>query len=129
MIRRSYTGHERRRAPRLVTRLPFAITDGTGAFIGHTKNISLTGAYCTVPQFLAPMTKLQVELELPSRPRPVRVACKGIVVRAEGPMPSRRTQACHVAIVFSDMSEAAREAIGRYVRRRLRMTPARTGAH
>jgi len=114
---------ERRGAPRVASRLPLTLTRQAEEFVTRTKNISASGAYCQIPRFVAPMTKLQVWLEIPSRSHPARIECQGVVVRVEpsriNPHPARY----HVAIFFSDLADRDRSIIARYVQQQLRITP------
>ena len=74
---------ERRKSPRLAESLALAVSQNGTAVHGETNNLSATGVYCTLKQFIAPMTKLKIEFELPQGTRHVRVRCTGIVVRVE----------------------------------------------
>ncbi len=110
---------ERRRAPRLNTRLPLSLGDRAGELLTTTHNLSASGAYCTVRKFLAPMTKLQVRLELPGDHRPVPIECQGVVVRVEPPEPVSRRSTYRVAIFFNDLSERNRDGLAQFVQARL----------
>ncbi len=110
---------ERRRAPRISTRLPMAVMDGDKAFVVTTKNISTSGAYCEVGRFFAPMTKFHIKLELPTRPKSIRIRCEGVVVRMDPPTAQVRRRQYHMALFFQDLDTHAREAIGRYVQERV----------
>ena len=113
---------ERRAAPRIITRLPMAVTDGGKAFVVTTKNLSVSGAYCEVGRFFPPMTKFQIKLELPTRPKPIRVRCQGVVVRvdpATAPIKDRGRRQYHMALFFNDIEVRDRDAIGRYVQERV----------
>jgi len=116
---------ERRGAPRVASRLPLTLTRQAEELVTRTKNISASGAYCQIPRFVAPMTTLQVRLEIPGRSHPAHIECQGVVVRVEparlNPSPSRY----HVAIFFSDLADRDRAVIARYVQQRLRITSPR----
>jgi len=114
---------ERRRAPRIAERVTLAMRDATTEFRTETNNLSTIGAYCTLDRFLAPMTKLQLELELPDGARRVRVRGEGVVVRAEPVVASPEGGRYHVAIFFTEMTEHDRSAIARFVRQRLAASP------
>jgi len=113
------TGPERRRAPRVVTRLPLTIRDKQEELIARTKNISASGAYCTLRRALAPMTKLQVRLEIPGRRHPTRISCEGVVVRVDRPSGNPYRGSCNVAIFFSDIADRHRAVLAHYVHQRL----------
>ena len=118
---------ERRRAPRVSERVPLAITEGGTPIQAETVNLSAAGAYCTLDRFLAPMTKLQLDYELPDPAggrgaaggRRVRIRCAGVVVRSEPVIVSPDKGRYHVAIFFTDLSERDRLALSRFVRQRL----------
>ncbi len=115
---------ERRAAPRIVTRLPMAMTDGGKAFVVTTKNLSASGAYCEVGRFFPPMTKFQIKLELPTRPKPIRIRCQGVVVRVNPAAAQARRRQYHMALFFNDIELRDRDAIGRYVQERLLVSAA-----
>lgn len=110
---------ERRRAPRIITRLPMAVTDGDKAFVVTTKNISASGAYCQVGRFFPPMTKFRIKLELPTCPKSTRIRCHGVVVRMDPAVAKVRRRQYHMALFFNDIETRDREAITRYVQERL----------
>ena len=110
---------ERRRAPRVSERVPIALT-GEGAGIqAESENLSAAGVYCTLDRFIPPMTKLQVQLELPDGAKRVRVRCEGVVVRVEPVITNAERGRYHVAVFFSDLAERDRTAISRFVAKRL----------
>ena len=111
---------ERRGAPRLSTRVPLRIGGQiTGALLTRTHNISSSGVSCTVNRFLPPMSRLQVNLELPTRPRTL-MTCQGVVVRVEPPVLKPKRATYQVAIFFNDLSVRDRLILMRFVQQRLR---------
>lgn len=117
---------ERRRTPRVSERVPLGITEGGTTLEAETVNLSAAGAYCTLDRFLAPMTKLQLDYELPDPAgggalsgRRVRIRCAGVVVRSAPVIVSPDKGRYHVAIFFTDLSERDRSALSRFVRQRL----------
>ena len=110
---------ERRRAPRISERVSVEISDATAECRTETTNISTVGAYCTLDRFIAPMTKLQLEFEVPNGPRHVRIRCEGVVVRAEPVVESSERGRYHIAIFFSEMTDRGRAVISQFVRERL----------
>ena len=110
---------DRRRSPRVATRLPLSLGDRTAELLTTAHNISASGAYCTVRKFLAPMTKLQVRIELPNDGRPFPIECQGVVVRIEPSHPAPRRSTYRVAIFFSDLSERNRAWLAQFVHARL----------
>ena len=110
---------DRRKAPRINEQVSIAIS-GDGQIVqAQTQNLSTTGAYCTMDQFIAPMTKLQLVFELPDVSRRVRVTCSGVVVRVEPVVADAQRGSYHLAIYFSEISERSRAAISKFVRQRL----------
>ena len=110
---------ERRRAPRVVERVPVALTDEGKAFQAESENLSATGVYCTLDRFIPPMTKLQVQFELPDGARHVRIRCEGVVVRVAPIVTTATRGRYHVAVFFSELTEHNRAAISRFVSQRL----------
>ena len=117
---------DRRRSPRVAERVPFAITEGRAAVQAESVNLSAAGAYCTLERFIAPMTKLQLDYELPDPAgggaggnRRIRIRCTGVVVRTEPVVTSPEAGRYHIAIFFTDLNERDRSAIARFVGQRL----------
>lgn len=110
---------ERRQAPRVVERVAVAITEAGEAIQTESKNLSTSGVYCALDRFIPPMTKLQLEYEVPNGHRFVRIRCAGVVVRVEPVIESTERGRYHVAIFFTDLAERDRAAIARFVRERL----------
>ena len=119
MAARIMTTSERRRAPRAPERVSFSLTDGGRAFQTETQNLSAVGAYCTLDHFIPPMSKLQLNFELPQGFRRVRIRCAGVVVRIEPVVAHGQQMRYHVALFFTELSERHRSAISRFVRQRL----------
>ena len=118
------TPTDRRRAPRIAERLALAITEAGAQLTAQTNNLSASGAYCTLDQFLAPMTKLQLRFELPDGSRSRLVRCSGVVVRVEPVITDADHGRYHVAIFFTELAARDRTAITRFVRQRLSAPPA-----
>ena len=110
---------ERRHAPRVSERIAIALSDATTALTAETTNLSSSGVYCTLDRFVAPMTKLQLELELPNGGRSSRIRCEGVVVRVEPVAANPQRGAYHVAVFFTEMTERDRSVISRFVHQRL----------
>ena len=121
------TQPERRTAPRIATQLPLRLADDHQEIIAHAQNISASGVYCTLSRFIAPMTKLQIQFDLPDRHRSTRIRCQGVVVRAEPAIPNPQQACYNVAIFFNDLSERHRLAIARYVQRHDARSPQQSG--
>ena len=106
---------ERRNAPRISAKLPVSLVQGKDVFAAQTRNLSASGVYCTLRRFVEPMTKLSMSLELPHRPKPLRLRCQGVVVRVEPPRATPRRSTYQIAIFFNDLVERDRSLIARYV--------------
>ena len=117
---------ERRQAPRVTERVWLALRGEATDLRAETKNLSTIGAYCVLDRFLSPMTKLQLEFELPNGARRVRIRVEGAVVRVEPIVDSAERGRYHVGIYFTEMSDQDRAAISRFVRQQLaaRSSPA-----
>ena len=117
---------ERRIAPRVNKRLAVRFGHAEGSLIARTKNISASGAYCELRRYLPLMTKLQVRLDLPLKPKKVQLACEGVIVRVEPPKPSPRRRVYHIAIFFSDVTKRSRSLLTGYIEQHLAATSRRS---
>ena len=122
VIRSSSKTRERREAPRVAERVPLAIGEADGRLQTETNNLSASGAYCTLDRFIAPMTKLQLQLALPGGARRGAIRCRGVVVRVEPVVSISRGGRYHTAIFFTDLAARDRSAIARFVHRQLAAT-------
>ena len=113
------TPPERRQAPRVAERLPLTLTGADGVVQADTQNLSAAGAYCALDQFIPPMTKLELQLELPDGPQRTPIRCVGVVVRVEPLIATPQQGRYQTAILFTELSERDRSAIERFVARRL----------
>ena len=114
---------ERRRHPRVAERIALAISEAGQALQAETKNLSASGAYCTMDQFVAPMTKLALEFELPDGPRRTMIHCSGVVVRVEPVIAEADRGRFNTAILFTELSDRDRSVIERFVSRRVSAAP------
>lgn len=110
---------ERRQAPRIAERVAIAISGDGQVWQAQTKDLSTAGAYLLLDRFIPPMTKLQLEFELPNGAKRTRIAGTGVVVRAEPVVSSASQGQYHIAIYFSEMSDRHRAAIAKFVSQRL----------
>ena len=113
---------ERRRHPRASERVLMAVTGDGAALQTQTKNLSASGAYCTLDRFVPPMTKLDLQIDLPNGRRRATIRCSGVVVRIE-PAPTADAARYNIAIFFTELSERDRSAITRFIRWRLAAAP------
>ncbi len=110
---------ERRRAPRISQLVHLILSSTSGPIKATTQNISASGVYCTLDQFVAPMTKLEVAFELPTEHKPVRMTVSGVVVRVE-PLVTPEGQAQYkIAVFFNALEERDRAIIATFVEQRL----------
>ncbi len=97
---------ERRRDPRLHKSVPIKISCDDGDFVSESGNISRSGVYCRVNQYIAPMMKLKIQLLLPmqsaGKKGNKKLSCRGVVVRSE---PVVSEDFYNVAIFFNDISQ------------------------
>jgi hypothetical protein len=105
---------DRRESPRLASSIPVKIKSNSGMdFVTETVNISRSGAYCQVNNFIEPMTKLTVNLLIPARRGcGKKVICGGVVVRTE---PTAKNNFYNVAIFFNDISARNAALINDYI--------------
>lgn len=112
--------NEKRKDPRALGNVPVKISQGAGDIVTETVNISRSGAYCKVDKYIEPMTKLKVNLLLPSakgsKGTGKKVACEGVVVRVE---PITHENAYSLAIFFNNLSQRDSELISDYVAEQL----------
>ncbi|MBI3312223.1 MAG: PilZ domain-containing protein [Candidatus Omnitrophica bacterium] len=112
---------DRRKHPRVPEHIPCEVSVGSEIYSTQTKNLSCGGALCVLSQSVAPMTKLDLVLEMPSvpgmgaLPRQM-VHCGGVVVRQDR-MPLSENPEYLTAIFFSDLKETDRRRIGEFVLR------------
>lgn len=114
---------ERRQHPRVIERVSLAVTDADTVLEAETKNLSASGVYCALERFIPPMTKLQLQFELPNETRRTRVRCAGVVVRVEPIVTTVDRARYHTAIFFNEITDRDRSAISEFVRRQLSSNP------
>ena len=107
----------RRGAPRIAKRLPLRLTHERGELTTKTENLSASGAYCTVTEFIPLMTRLRIRLELIDRAAPTPVTCEGVVVRVEPATQTPARSTYKIAVFFSDLSKPKRSVLAQYVQR------------
>ena len=115
MIPAEYAGQERRKGQRAAAHIPVRIAQEDGDIVTETLNISRSGAYCRVNKRIELMTKLQIQILLPSRKNQKRsktIHCHGVVVRVE---PAAENGRFDVAIFFNEIAQRDAESINDYV--------------
>ena len=113
---------DRRRAPRAPERVALSLRDAGRELQTESNNLSAAGIYCTLEQFIPPMSKLEVRFELPVGLRPARIRCTGVVVRVEPAVNDAEKIRYNTALFFTEISKRDRAAISRFVRQRLAAT-------
>ena len=114
---------ERRRAPRVEERLPVIISMPECQVAAATRNLSSSGVYCELNRDMAPMSQVELAIELPTR----RIRCEGVVVRRKILTESHSHPARYrLAIFFTHLATRDRQAIAQFVAERL---AARTAAN
>ncbi|MFP4472245.1 MAG: PilZ domain-containing protein [Candidatus Omnitrophota bacterium] len=112
--------NERRRYPRVDSSLPVKICTTEFDAVTETQNLSRSGVYCRVSNYIEPMTKLDIQLLLTIRRKDKnqtrKISCGGVVVRTEA-IPD--SGAYHVAIFFYDIQEKDSSVLKEYVQNRL----------
>ena len=107
---------EKRKHPRLENNIPLKICCDDGDFVTETRNISRSGAYCLIKNYIAPMVKLKVQILLPVKKNGKKTAKKiffnGVVVRTES---SGKKNFYNVAIFFNDISPKDAQSISDHV--------------
>lgn len=113
----SFEGKDRRRAPRVAKQVPLTLKDQVGELSTVTRDISASGAYCTLRRHVPLMTKLQIRFALPETGQ---VACEGVVVRIDPAKPAPGHHSYEVAIFFNDIADDARARLSQFVQDHLR---------
>lgn len=110
---------EKRRQPRLEKNLPLRISAGEVDFVTETRNISSSGAYCRVSKYIAPLTKLNLTLLIPSltqnKEKSHKVVCKGVVVRSQPVNSVNPPNEYSLAIFFNHIEKKDSILISQYV--------------
>lgn len=115
MIPAEYAGQERRKGQRALAHIPVRVAHEEGDIVTATLNISRSGAYCQINERVELMTKLKIQILLPSRKNQKRsktIHCQGVVVRVE---PAAENGRFDVAIFFNEIAQRDAESINDYV--------------
>ena len=118
------TFHDRRRDPRLEKNIPVKICYEDADVVTETRNLSRSGVYCRIENYIEPMTKLKIQLLLPfnkgGKPTTKKIDCKGVIVRTEA-IPDQ--EGFNVAIFFNDIKKREAEWLSEYVKSTLDRQP------
>lgn len=113
---------ERRRSQRVDARLRLKmdLDEGQAASL-ETINISTSGVYFRSDHYLAPMTKLQLGIEV-SVPGPTAgetdlalVSCEGLVVRVQPEAPDAKTDEYEVAVFFTSVDTEGQQILADHI--------------
>lgn len=109
---------ERRKYLRIEGVLPVKLSHPDIDILTETKNISVSGAYCSVDKPLEVMTKLDIVILLPFKKNKTKtvkkINCKGVVVRKEF-VADNGKHAYHVGVFFSEIEERDKKTLLSYV--------------
>ncbi len=114
------SGQERRKQPRVSAGLPVKLGSDRTTLITQTKNISTLGLFCRVDAEFPLMTRISVTLFAPvptaaGKTVTRKVNCDGIVIRSERVSDAAGAVFYNLAVYFSELNEAQRKIIDRYV--------------
>jgi hypothetical protein len=115
-------GREKRRHDRVSEQLTLrTLTSDLGTIEMETSNLSLGGAYCLSSRSIPPMTKLHLNIFLPSTDgRPARLhyplEVDAVVVRSERLDERQDNGSYRLALFFADMNDKDRQELARYLR-------------
>ena len=100
---------DRRKSPRVAAELPIAVEGGPSEAVGKTLNISENGVYFEVPHIIEPLTKVRMELFIPTNDDPddkgIRLGFDGVVVRVEPEEAAGHIGPFRVAVFFTHIPE------------------------
>lgn len=104
---------EKRLHPRIKLQLPLSVAANGYDFVTTTENLSCLGAYCRIPKYVPPFTKIMIKLSLPisKEKKTSNLQCKGVVVRSE----DAPDGTFNIAIFFNAIREEQRKIILKYL--------------
>jgi hypothetical protein len=117
------SGRERRGSERADARLTMRVeagaTSGAPQLVTESQNISSSGIYCLASHYLAPLSKVQLTIVLPSMPGhgdgQDLVKCEGIVVRCSQRPGDNSGTPYELACMFSGLDRELRGRIEEFV--------------
>jgi hypothetical protein len=112
-------GADKRRHPRISSRVPVRSGDPADRLEMESLNLSLEGVYCTASRYLPVMTKLRVTLQLPPIAGPksdadAEIEAEAVVVRID-PGEDADAGKYNVALFFSKMGKEDRIRLAEYL--------------
>ena len=113
---------ERRSHPRLSQKIPLAVKAQAFDLATESLNISSSGVYCQINQYIEPMTKINMAILLPGKSKNSKIStkkinCRGIVVRTEKSQNSK--DKFNIAIFFNEILKSDVEYIADYIKNQL----------
>ncbi|MBU1121267.1 MAG: PilZ domain-containing protein [Candidatus Omnitrophica bacterium] len=109
---------EKRKHSRIKRFLPLKLSHTECDILTETKDISVSGAYCSVDKPLEVMTRVNIVLLLAVKKSKSKVVkkinCKGVVVRRDY-IKDNGKHSYHVGIYFNDMDERDKKTLLSYV--------------
>jgi hypothetical protein len=119
----NYKGEEKRRSKRIKKNIPLKIKEGNFDSVSETQNLSSSGLYCRLDKYIAPLTKVNMILLIPSlklttceKEQCKKIECEGTVVRAELVNDPVEGDYYNLAIFFSKMNKADRQRVEKFVK-------------
>ncbi len=110
------TNNERRGAPRAAAQLPLRLSPDAEAQPATLKDLSTSGLCCRYGEPVTEMTLMGIQLELPGQEQ--AHALRGVVVRCEK-LRGVNPPTYEIAIYFTEVPAATRQAIGAFVEAQL----------
>ncbi len=114
------SGIEKRKDPRSHHKLPLKLSIDGVDIVTETRNISSSGAYARVNEFVEPMTKLKIILMLSFHQeggiKEKKISCQGVVVRC---VCDAQQGGFFVAIFFNDITQENRQLLNQFVQQSL----------
>ena len=104
---------ERRRYPRIETRIPMNLVAEKRSVSAETINLSMNGVCCRVNRPIKMMTCLEIVLMLPDEGSPddvMCVKCAGVVIRDE-----KAANGHHLSIFFNKMERDEMRKLAAYI--------------
>lgn len=111
---------ERRKHSRIKKILPLKLSHPECDILTETKDISVSGAFCSVDKPLEVMTKVNVVLLLSMRKYKSKsktlkkISCRGVVVRKDY-VKDNGKHSYHVGIYFNEIDERDKKALLSYI--------------
>ncbi|MEW6170075.1 MAG: PilZ domain-containing protein [Candidatus Omnitrophota bacterium] len=123
----NYKGSERRIHKRIKKNIPLKIKSLDFDSVSETKNLSSSGLYCRIDKYIAPLTKVNMILLIPTSKQSLtakeqckKIECEGTVVRTELINDPAEGDFYNVAIFFSQIKKSDKSCIEKYVKKHLK---------